>query len=47
MEIDDSRTCNLFNLASLARYLRVEPSVVVGYYDEILADAIDGVDRAH
>ena len=39
MEIDDSRTCNLFNLASLARYLRVEPSVVVGYYDEILADA--------
>jgi len=39
VEIADSRTCNLFNLGILARYLRAEASDVVGYYDEILADA--------
>lgn len=38
MEIDDSRTCNLFNLGILARYLRAEASDLVGYYNEILAD---------
>ena len=38
MKIDDSRTCNLFNLGILARYLRAEAAEVVGYYNEILAD---------
>ncbi len=38
MDIETSRQCNIFNVAALARYLRVEEGALLGYYDELLAD---------
>ena len=38
MNIQDTRKCNLMNLAMVARYFGVESSVLVNYYEEICAD---------
>jgi predicted O-methyltransferase YrrM len=38
MDIVDTRKCNLFNLEMLARYMEVPASVLIGYYEELLAD---------
>lgn len=38
MDIRDTRKCNLFNLASLARYLGIPAQGLVRYYDELRRD---------
>jgi len=38
MKIRDTRKCNLFNLTSLARYMKVPAETLIGYYDELLGD---------
>ena len=38
MDIRDTRKCNLFNLAALARYMGIAPEELIGYYDELLSD---------
>jgi hypothetical protein len=45
--IEDTRKCNLFNLAALARYLGSPSEEVIGYYDELSADRtfLDDINR--
>jgi predicted O-methyltransferase YrrM len=38
MDIETSRKCNVFNIASLERYFRVKEGLFLDYYDELLAD---------
>ena len=38
MDIADSRKCNLFNLATLARYMEIDQALLIKYYNELLAD---------
>jgi hypothetical protein len=38
MNIRETRKCNLFNLAALARYLQASQEELEGYYDELLSD---------
>lgn len=38
MDIRDTRKCNLFNLAALARYMVVPAEDLIGYYNELLGD---------
>ena len=38
MHIRDTRKCNLMNLRTLARFLRVQPEVLIGFYEELIAN---------
>ena len=47
MDISDTRKANLWNLEALSRYLDTDPLRIVGFYEQLLADAefIDQVNR--
>jgi predicted O-methyltransferase YrrM len=38
MDIETSRKCNLFNVATLEKYFRVKEGLFLDYYNELLAD---------